>query len=220
MEVIIFKIMKKKKIIIWSLLILPFLAAITIYVCDATIKGYAKGKVYTNTNDIPYSRVGLLLGTAKYTKKPGRFNPYYVNRIKAATSLMKAGKIKYLIVSGDNGREEYNEPEMMREDLIKNGIDSTRIYLDYAGFRTFDSMVRLKEVFGQDSVTVISQLFHNERAIYIASKEGIVANGFNARDAVMEGIMLREKLARVKVFVDYLIATKPKFLGKKIELPD
>lgn len=212
--------MKKKKLIIWPLVLLIFLGALAIYVCDAVIKNNAKGKLYSSVNDIPYNRVGLLLGTAKYTKRRGFNNPYYTNRIKAATDLMKAGKIKYLIISGDNGRQEYNEPEMMREDLIKNGIDSTRLYLDYAGFRTFDSMVRLKEVFGQDSVTVISQLFHNERALYLASKEGIVANGFNARDGFAERVMAREKLARVKVFVDYLIATKPKFLGEKVELPE
>lgn len=213
--------MKKKKLIILSLLVLFIIAAISIYVCDTIIKDNAKGKLYSNVNDIPYRKVGLLLGTAKYTKRPGFNNPYYVNRIRAATELMKAGKIKYLIISGDNGRPEYNEPEMMREDLIKAGIDSTRLYPDYAGFRTFDSVVRLKEVFGQDSVTVISQSFHNERALYLASKEGIVANGFNAKDRPGgEGFYLREKLARVKVFVDYLIATKPKFLGEKIKLPD
>lgn len=213
--------MKRKKLIILSLLVLFFIAAISVYVCDTIIKDNAKGKLYSSTDDIPYRKVGLLLGTAKYTKRPGFNNPYYVNRIKAATDLMKAGKIKYLIISGDNGRPEYNEPEMMREDLIKAGIDSSRLYPDYAGFRTFDSVVRLKEVFGQDSVTVISQLFHNERALYLASKEGIVANGFNAKDRPGgEGFYLREKLARVKVFVDYLIATKPKFLGKKIKLPD
>lgn len=213
--------MKRKKLIILSLLVLFFIAAISVYVCDTIIKDNAKGKLYSSIDDIPYRKVGLLLGTAKYTKRPGFNNPYYVNRIKAATDLMKAGKIKYLIISGDNGRPEYNEPEMMREDLIKAGIDSSRLYPDYAGFRTFDSVVRLKEVFGQDSVTVISQLFHNERALYLASKEGIVANGFNAKDRPGgEGFYLREKLARVKVFVDYLIATKPKFLGKKIKLPD
>ncbi|RYU96741.1 vancomycin high temperature exclusion protein [Emticicia agri] len=212
---------KKKKLIILSLILLLILSVSAIFVCDALIKKHATGKLYSTVNDVPYRKVGLLLGTGKYTKRPGSFNPYYVNRIKAATELLKAGKIKYLIISGDNGRQEYNEPEMMREDLMKASIDSTRLYLDYAGFRTFDSMVRLKEVFGQDSVTVISQLFHNERALYIASKEGIAAYGFNAKDRPGgEGFYLREKLARVKVFVDYLISTKPKFLGKKIELPE
>ena len=212
---------KKKKLIILSLALLLILSVSAIFICDALIKKQATGKLYSTVNDVPYRKVGLLLGTGKYTKRPGKFNPYYINRIKAATELLKAGKIKYLIISGDNGRQEYNEPEMMREDLMKAGIDSTRLYLDYAGFRTFDSMVRLKEVFGQDSVTVVSQLFHNERALYIASKEGIAANGFNAKDRPGgEGFYLREKLARVKVFVDYLISTKPKFLGKKIELPE
>jgi SanA protein len=110
----------------------------------------------------------------------------------------------------------------MRLDLISAGIDSAVIYLDYAGFRTFDSMVRLKEIFSQDSVTVISQQFHNERAIYIASQEGIAAIGFNAKDVSKKfgfRVQLREKFARVKVFVDYLTGKNPKFLGAKVAIP-
>lgn len=90
------------------------------------------------------------------------------------------------------------------------------------GFRTFDSIVRLKEIFGQESVTIISQPFHNERAIYIASKEGIAAIGFNAKDVNARygfKTQLREKLARVKVFADYLFSVKPKYLGDKIIIP-
>jgi SanA protein len=110
----------------------------------------------------------------------------------------------------------------MKTDLIHAGIDSSLIYLDYAGFRTFDSMVRLVEIFSQDSVTVISQAFHNERALYIASKEGIEAVGFNAKDVGSSfgfRVQLREKIARVKVFLDYVMNTKPKFLGKKVSIP-
>ena len=110
----------------------------------------------------------------------------------------------------------------MRVDLIRAGIDSTILYLDYAGFRTFDSIKRLKEVFGQDSVTIISQKFHNERAIYIACKEGMTAIGFNARDVgAEEGFWteVREKLARVKVFLDEAIGKQPKFLGQRIQIP-
>ena len=117
---------------------------------------------------------------------------------------------------------DYNEPEDMRKDLIETGIDSTIIFLDYAGFRTFDSMIRLRDVFGQKEVTVISQPFHNQRAIYIASQEGISAIGFNAADVSKKfgfKIMLREKFARVKVFIDLISRKKPKFLGKKINLP-
>jgi SanA protein len=149
-------------------------------------------------------------------------NPYYANRINAAAILMKAGKIRYLIISGDNSRKEYNEPEEMRKDLMRSGIDSSFIFLDYAGFRTFDSMIRLKEIFSQTSVTVISQSFHNQRAIYIASKEGINAIGFNAKDLSKSlgfKVQLREKFARVKMFLDFWTGKQPIYLGKKITIP-
>jgi SanA protein len=135
--------------------------------------------------------------------------------------LLRERKISYLVISGDNSRNDYNEPQMMENDLFAAGVDTNVIYLDYAGFRTFDSMIRVREIFSQDSVTVISQQFHNERALYIAEQENISAIGFNAKDvASNRGLKtkLREKLARVKVFVDYLINTEPKFLGPKVEV--
>jgi SanA protein len=216
--------MFKKKTIILSALFFIIAVGLVTYFSNKIIVENAEQKLYSDINNVPFRKVGLLLGTAKFTKFSGRgyYNPYYTNRIDAATKLVKSGKVKYLIVSGDNGKKEYNEPELMRSDLIKAGIDSTIIYLDYAGFRTFDSMIRLKEVFGQDSVTVISQRFHNERAIYIASKEGISAIGFNAKDVTKKQgfkTQMREKFARVKVFLDYILGTKSKFLGKKIIIP-
>ena len=181
----------------------------------------SKGKLYSRPDVIPFNKVGLLLGTSKYLVD-GRPNLYYLFRIQAAVELYKHGKIKYIIVSGDNGTTDYNEPEDMRNDLIAQGVDASHIYLDHAGFRTFDSIVRLKRIFGQESVTIISQPFHNERAIYIASKEGIAAIGFNARD-INSGaglkVQVREKFARVKVFLDYLFGKEPKFLGEKILIP-
>ena len=143
----------------------------------------------------------------------------YVYQIRAAAELMKADKIKYLIISGDNGNKAYDEPTSMRSDLMSNGIDSTLIFLDYAGFRTFDSMKRLKEIFDQDFVTVISQKFHNERAIYIANRLGITAIGFNAKDVSQFQTMIREKFARTKAFIGFLLGTKPKYLGKKVVIP-
>jgi SanA protein len=191
---------------------------LTAFFCNKIIVDSAKGKLYTDIKRIPFNKVGLLLGTSK-TLQNGFTNNYYIYRVRAATALLKANKIKYLIISGDNGRREYNEPESMRSDLINAGIDSSVIYLDYAGFRTFDSIKRLKEIFGQDSVTIISQQFHNERAIYIAQREGITAIGFNAADVgIKQGLktQAREKLARIKVFIDYWFGTKPKYLGHRI----
>lgn len=209
-----------KKTAYFLLAILLVITSLLVY-CNYAIKKSASGKLFTDVQAISYNKVGLLLGTSKFLMN-GNVNPYYAYRIDAAVQLWKAAKIKYIIISGDNGRKNYNEPEMMRSDLMLAGIDSSLIYLDYAGFRTFDSMVRLKEIFSQDSVTVISQQFHNERAIYIASKEGIHAIGFNAKDVSKKfgfRVQLRERFARVKVFVDYFFGKKPKFLGDKISIP-
>jgi SanA protein len=213
--------MRKIRIALFAAPIGIILSLAVIHLCNKTVKSAAQGKLYSDSNRVPYHKVGLLLGTSKFLAS-GRLNPYYIYRLDAAIALLKSNKIKYIIVSGDNGRKEYNEPELMKTDLIHAGIDSSLIYLDYAGFRTFDSMVRLVEIFSQDSVTVISQAFHNERALYIASKEGIEAVGFNAKDVGSSfgfRVQLREKIARVKVFLDYVMNTKPKFLGKKVSIP-
>ena len=212
--------MTRKKLL-YIFLSLITVGSIAIYLCNKKITDNAKGKLYSSTIDIPFNRVGLLLGTSKLTGN-GKSNPFYDYRIEAATKLIKAGKIKYLIISGDNSRENYNEPVSMRSDLILAGIDSSVIYLDYAGFRTFDSIKRLKEIFGQDSVTIISQSFHNERAIYIASRLNITAIGFNAKNVNSSGGLkteIREIYARVKVFLDFWFGTKPRFLGQKIIIP-
>lgn len=171
----------------------------------------------TNTN---YCKTALLLGTSK-TLKSGKKNDFFYNRISATAELYKNGKIKFIIVSGDNGNKDYNEPQDMKNELILLGIPDSIIYLDYAGFRTFDSVIRAKEIFGQDSLLVISQKFHNERAIYIARKNNISAWGYNAKDVTAYSVFrtkIREYFARDKVFLDQLFGIKPKFLGEKIEL--
>ncbi len=177
-------------------------------------------KIYSSTKEIPYNRVGLLLGTSKFLTN-GWTNLYYKYRIDAAVKLFKSGKVDFILVSGDNSTKYYDEPSTIKEDLVKRGIPSDRIYLDYAGFRTLDSVVRSKEIFGQSSITVISQQFHNERAIYIANWKEIDAVGFNARDVSLRygfKIQLRERLARVKMVLDLVFGKEPKFLGERIEI--
>ena len=162
----------------------------------------------------------MLLGTSK-TLPSGYKNYYFYYRIDAAEKLYKSGKIEYIIVSGDNSRKDYNEPEDMKNELINRGIPADKIYEDFAGFRTLDSVVRAKEIFGQNSYIIISQKFHNERAVYLAQKNGIEAFGFNAKDVnKYAGIKtkIREYLARTKVFVDFFIGKEPKFGGEKIEI--
>jgi len=148
-------------------------------------------------------------------------NLYYSYRIDAAEQLFKSGKIEYILISGDNSREEYDEPTDMKNDLIARGIPEEKIYLDYAGFRTLDSVVRANAIFGQEQFTVISQPFHNERAIFISEKKGFKTIGFNAKDVSSRygwKVQMREKLARVKMLLDIVVGKQPKFYGEKIEI--
>ncbi len=201
-------------------IIIGIFSLIAIFGADRLVKKSTSDKVFNMTKEIPYHKVGLLLGTGKILSN-GRINLYYKYRIDAAVKLFKSGKISYILVSGDNSTKDYDEPSTIKEDLIKKGIPSHKIYLDYAGFRTLDSVVRCKEIFGQSSFTVISQQFHNERAIYIANQKDIDAIGFNAKDVNIHygfKTLLREKFARVKMMLDLIFGKKPKFLGDKVEI--
>jgi len=169
--------------------------------------------VFDNVDRIPKNKVGLLLGTGKYVAS-GNINLFYLYRIDATVALYNAGKIEYVLVSGDNGRKDYDEPSDFKKDLIERGIPGNKIFLDYAGFRTLDSVVRAKEIFGQTSITFISQEFHNQRAIYIANHFDIKAVGFNAKDVYNKHF--REYLARSKASLDLVFNVQPKFLGEKI----
>ncbi len=213
--------MKKRlmKLFRWFVF-LTIMGLLVLSISNSLVQRKTKDSLFDSTESIPKNRVGLLLGTSKYLVDGG-INQYYKYRIEAAVKLYNAGKIDFILISGDNATRQYNEPMTMRKDLIANGIPVEKIYLDYAGFRTFDSVVRSKEIFGLDSLTVISQPFHNERAIYIARSKGIYAIGFNAQEVnVYSGFktQVREKLARVKMQLDILFGNEPKYLGKKIEI--
>jgi SanA protein len=195
------------------------LAGILILACSLIVTISTQSYIYDKVEEIPANKVGLLLGTSKYTLK-GQINPFYQNRIDAAVSLFESGKIEYIIVSGDNRHRTYNEPREMRRDLMEANIPAERIVADTAGIRTLDSVIRSRKVFGQDSVTIISQAFHVERAIYIARHSGYAAVGYAAEDVeVSFGLKtyIREYLARVKLMVDlYVTKTQPAFLGDEI----
>jgi SanA protein len=190
--------------------------------CHAHIRNISGSFVYNDPLTIPSSNVGLVLGTVRQLKN-GSPNLYFSYRIEAAARLFKLGKVKHFIVSGDNHLEGYDEPEDMRKALIEAGVPDSCISLDYAGFRTLDSIIRCREIFGQKSILIISQQFHNERAIFLARENKIEAVAFNARDVTRYyGIRtrMREYLARVKACMDiYILKTEPKFLGDPVHLP-
>ena len=204
-----------------AILSLPFMAIMVATFSHRVVEESTADRIYSEVEKTPHNKAGLLLGTSKFLRS-GINNEYYENRIEATIALFKAGKIDYVIISGDNSRKEYDEPTDMKNDLIAAGVPAERIYLDYAGFRTLDSVVRCKAIFGQKSITVISQRFHDERAIYLAQHNDIEAVGFAAKDVQkMSGLKTRarEYLARTKMFIDLLFNKQPKFLGEKIAIP-
>lgn len=203
-----------------SVLLILLLSIAAIWWCDRQVRLTSAPFLHDRSDALPHNRVGLVLGTAQRNRGGGP-NLYFTHRINAAAALYHAGKVDHLLLSGDNRFLNYNEPWAMRRALIERGVDSTHITLDFAGFRTLDSMVRAREVFGQQRFTVISQRFHNERAVYIARERGIEAIGFNAADVgAAAGVrtQLREKLARVKVYVDALLGIGPHFLGEPVTI--
>lgn len=202
---------------------LTVLALVMIASCHWLVARSASGRLFDVATAVPDQRVGLVLGCTKKLRG-GWSNPFFTSRISAAAELFKAGKLKNLIVSGDNHHEGYDEPTDMKDALIAAGIPEDCIYPDYAGFRTLDSIVRAKKVFGRDKITIISQRFHNERAVYLARANGIDAIALNAADVRFEWalkVYLREALARVKAVLDVqVLHTQPKFLGEPVKMPD
>lgn len=187
------------------------------------VERFATPFIFDNYNDVQPTKVAVLLGTSSNLVNGGK-NQYFENRMNAATKLYNAGVVEYILVSGDNRQRSYNEPVAMQAALIKRGVPRDKIILDYAGFRTLDSMVRAKEVFGQTRFIVVSQKFHNERAIYIARHRNIEATGYNAKDVKISSgfkTKMREVLARFKMMLDlYILRTEPHFLGDKIVIGD
>jgi SanA protein len=207
----------------WPILLITcILFVIAILWVNNTITRTGNRYCYSSIDSIPYNHCALVLGTSKYLWN-GRRNLYYTNRIKAAVELYNHNKIDFIIVSGDNRARNYNEPITMYNDLVLAGIPNKKIILDYAGFRTLDSVVRGKEVFGQNKFTIVSQLFHNQRAIYIARKKGIEAIAFNAEDnsgILSFKVQMRELAARMLVVFDMVTEKQPHFLGEKVIIPD
>jgi SanA protein len=175
-------------------------------------------KVYSDTDALPANDVAVVLGTAN--KLPsGKPNPFFEYRIKTAATLFESGKVKYFIVSGDNRTKYYNEPLEMKKALVKSGVPDSVITLDYAGLRTLDTIVRCKEIFGQDTVTIITQPFHCYRALFISNYYGMNAVAVMTEDPDPDTglrVYVREYFARAKAVLDlYIFKTSPRHMGDK-----
>jgi SanA protein len=208
-----------KKIFKWASVLFLLLGIIIIF-CNAWIIKSTRSQIYNDVSKIDSRTVGLVLGTNKFSR--GRLNLFFQYRIEAAVSLFKAGKIKHIIVSGDNSKEEYDESTDMHDALVDAGIPDTCITMDFAGFRTLDSVVRCLKIFGQTDVIIISQEFHNERALFIANYYKMNALAFSTKDVPMRYSIktgIREYFAKCKAVLDlYVLHKQPHFLGEEVKI--
>ncbi|WP_253825795.1 vancomycin high temperature exclusion protein [Vibrio sp. RE86] len=191
--------------------------AATLFFIDRWVSYQAKDQLYTEPQQVDNFDVAVVLGTSKYL---GRIlNEYYSHRMDAAIDLYNKGKVQHFLLSGDNAHRSYNEPWTMKRDLLKAQVPEEKIFLDYAGFRTLDSVVRAKEIFDTDNFLIISQKFHCERALFIANSHDINAKCFAVPGPTRHSgwkVRMREVFARAKAVLDiYITNTKPKFLGPK-----
>jgi SanA protein len=210
----LFKNKKFKRFVYATLIILSIF---TIW-ANYSITSFSNKYITSDIRKVKKHRVALLLGTSKY-RRNGKKNDYFFHRIKAVKLLYTNNKIEHVLISGDNSSKSYNEPEDMKNELIKVGIPEDKIHLDFAGFSTIESVIRANKVFGLKSFIVVSQKFHNQRAVYLAREYGIKAYGFNAKNVdAYWGIKtkIREVFARNKVFLDLMFGTEPKYLGEKV----
>lgn len=186
-----------------------------------TIEKQERDLVFLNAAEVPHERVGLVLGCAPVLG--GHLgNPYFENRMDAAATLFKAGKIDCILASGDNHAAEYDEPTAMKDALVRRGVPEDRIVLDYAGFSTSDSILRAKSVFELKSFCVVSQRDHAMRALYIARHHGLDAVGYAAEDIPARygwRVSVREAFARARTILDvHVWGRKPHFGGPPIPI--
>ena len=202
---------KATKILIWSTCIILFVCIVVMMVCNQIVVNNAKGKVFSDIDSIEYNKVGLFLGTTPQARITKVKNYFFIYRIDAAEQLYKRGKIEKILISGDeNSLDGVNEPECMRDSLVARGIPASDIILDGKGYRTLNSIINANKVFGLKSFTIISQEFHNERAIYQAEHLGLDVENIQAYNAKMPKsrraflTTIREYFARVKMFIDLI----------------
>ena len=214
---------KKSVMKLFLFILIPLVAALGLTAAaDVWVSRSSAPYLADRPDSLPAHKTALLLGTTP-TLADGRANPYFDYRIQAAAELWKSGKVRHIIASGDNRKHSYNEPDAMKAALIAQGVPPENITPDYAGLRTLDSVLRARDIFGQEGYIVVSQKFHNERAVYLARAHGIPAYGFNARDvATRAGLKtrLREYGARIKMFIDLATGRQPRHGGGRITLPD
>lgn len=209
-----------------KLIMLPFALVAAVLLFAAALElctdALAAGHCHAAVSECRRGDVAVVLGCSPTVR--GRSNKYFTGRMDAAAELWKSGRIRCIIVSGDNSDKYYNEPLYMTRALVARGVPESKIVRDCAGLRTYDSVVRAQRIFSADKVTFVSQPDHVERAVAMARWLGMDAEGLEAPDRVVRRSIrlkqyLRERAARVAMVLDLLTHHRPHHLGEPVALP-
>lgn len=207
----------KRIALIFMLLALVGISSVSII--NQHVLKFSMSYIFESKNRLPQKYCCIVLGAKVY--KSGGLSVTLKDRVEKSLELYKSGKIKRFLLSGDHGRKNYDEVNNMKDYLVKKGVAEKDIFLDHAGFNTYNSMVRAKKVFQINNAIIVTQRFHLPRAVYIARKAGIDAYGYVAdrRKYVAHKFnVIREMLARVKSFFEVQSGVRPRYLGKKIPI--
>ena len=207
--------MKKyfKKFFYFSIIVLIFIGITNLYV-----KHQTEASIYKTINEVPKTEVGIIFGAGIIGDKPSK---YLKDRLDAGILLYKLKKINKILLSGDNGNDQHDELTVMKKYCYFNGVDTTKIYIDYAGFDTYSTMFRAKKIFKIDTAILVSQKYHLNRAVFIGNKLGINSNGFSANVGEYKGykyVCFREYFSVFKSFIDVIRNRKPHFLGIEVNI--
>ena len=207
----------------FKLLLTGLFALVLFFVaCNAWVIMTTSNRVFSDIEDVPEVQVGLVLGTSKKFAN-GEPNLYFEARMDAAAKLYKAGKVKHLLLSGDNRTIYYNEPADMQKALEKRGVPARAISADKAGLRTLDSVVRSNQVFGEKEIIVVTQRFHSYRAVFIGNHNNMETFAFAAKSLPLRSsakLLFREFLARPMAVIDlYVLNRQPSETGKDDVIP-
>lgn len=197
------------------------LLLLLIIACNCWLLAANSSRIFSSAMDIPARDVALVLGTSPHA---GRWkNPFFEGRMDTAAQLWRDRKVRHFLVSGDNSTRDYDEPTAMRDALLIRGVPARAITLDHAGFRTLDSLVRAREVFGLRALIIVTDDWHQPRALFLAHAAGLDALGASSADVpwkMSAKTRIREWFSRVKAVADVcVLRTKPKFLGAPVTIP-
>lgn len=209
---------KIKKISLVSLA-LALLTMLAIFILNHKIKITTEDHIYNTLDEVPTAHTAIVLGAS--VKSNGNLSIMLRDRVESALLLYNKGKVKRFLLSGDNGSVSYNEPKAMKKYLIERGVPEEHIYLDYAGFDTYDSMYRAKAVFEVDDAIIVTQGFHLPRAVFIARKLNLNYNGYTGDKRIyahQDYNIKREFLANIKAYLELAFSKDPTYLGSKIPI--